>query len=79
MPVLHLSQDRLDIPDYRTRAQADVGNGDHGRRDLVGKESSRSWRFRELGIESDFVVSHLPLERRRGRYSLAVSFQRFQF
>ena len=59
MPLLDLSQDCFDILGYRTFAQTGIGNWNHGRRDLVGKVSLSSRRFREIGIESDFVLVHL--------------------
>ena len=59
MPVLDLTQDRHDILGHRARAQAGVGNRNHGGRDLVGKISSGSRRFRKLGIEGDFLFAHL--------------------
>ena len=72
VPVFNLSQDRHDILGHPTRAQAGVGNRNHGGRDLVGKISSGSRRFRELGIESDFVT-HLWTEAGIARFRMIVA------
>src|SRR5262249_48841622 len=50
--------------------QACIGNRNQRGPDLVGKISSGSRRIRDVGIETDFVVAHLPLERGQDRYSL---------
>jgi len=59
VPVLDLLQHRLNILDHRALAYVGIHNRNQLRRDLVGKVSMSSRRFREIGIESDFVLVHL--------------------
>ena len=59
VPVLDLSQDRLDIRDDRALAQASIDNRNQVGRDLVGKISPSPRRFRQVSVESDFVLVHL--------------------
>jgi hypothetical protein len=55
-------RDRFDILDDRARAKAGVENGNHGGRDLVGKINQSSRRLRDIGVERDFELVHLPLK-----------------
>jgi hypothetical protein len=59
VPVLNLAQHCLNIVGHRAFAQAGIDNRNDDGRDLVGKISPCSDRFREVGVETDFVVAHL--------------------
>jgi hypothetical protein len=65
MPVLDLSQDRLDIFNDWALAQAGIGNWDQRWRDVVGKISRGFDLFWEPGIETDFFATHCRQKRRK--------------